>query len=79
MLAPALGSRALDRFGGRLGFIGLTVLYLLLIAACLGSLAREGELSFGRNPVANLLKTADGLAELPRRVVRQHTPRIPQR
>jgi phosphonate ABC transporter permease subunit PhnE len=62
MLAPALSSRALDRFGGRLGFIGLAVLYLLLIAACLGSLAREGELSFGRNPVANLLKTASEFA-----------------
>jgi phosphonate ABC transporter permease subunit PhnE len=62
MLAPALGSRALDRFGGRVGFFGLTLLYLLLIAACLGSLAREGELSFGRNPVANLLKTAEEFA-----------------
>jgi phosphonate transport system permease protein len=62
MLAPALSSRALDRFGGRLGFIGLALLYLLLIGACLGSLAREGELSFGRNPVANLFKTASEFA-----------------
>ena len=62
MLAPALSSRALDRFGGRLGFFGLALLYLLLIIACLGSLAREGELSFGRNPVTNLFKTAEEFA-----------------
>jgi len=62
MLAPASGSPLLDRFSGRLGFFGLTLIYLLLIVVCLGSLAQEGELSLGRNPIANLLKTAGEFA-----------------
>ena len=57
-LASALSNRALGPFSGRLGFLGLALIYLVLIAACLGSLAQEGELSLGRNPIANLLKTA---------------------
>ena len=51
------GSRA-DRLGGRLGFPALTLAYVLLVVACLASLAGEGELSLGRNPLANLAKTA---------------------
>lgn len=62
MLAPALGSRLLERFSGRLGFLGLSLIYLLLIVLCLGSLAQEGELSLGRNPIANLVKTAGEFA-----------------
>ena len=42
--------------------MGLTLLYGLLIAACLGTLAKENELSLGRNPVANLIKTAGEFA-----------------
>lgn len=42
--------------------LGLTLLYGLLIAACLGTLAKENELSLGRNPVANLIKTAGEFA-----------------
>ena len=61
-LASALSHRALAPFSGRLGFLGLALIYLLLIAACLGSLAQEGELSLGRNPIANLLKTAGEFA-----------------
>ena len=61
-LASALNNRALGPFSGRLGFLGLALIYLLLIAACLGSLAQEGELSLGRNPIANLLKTAGEFA-----------------
>jgi phosphonate transport system permease protein len=58
-----MSSQALrQRFGGRLGFLGLTLLYALLVGACLGTLAREDELSLGRNPVANLLKTAGEFA-----------------
>ncbi len=60
--AAALSSRPLGRFNGRLGWLGLTLIYLLLIAACLGSLAREDELSLGRNPIANLIKTAGEFA-----------------
>ncbi|PKO89479.1 MAG: phosphonate ABC transporter, permease protein PhnE [Betaproteobacteria bacterium HGW-Betaproteobacteria-12] len=59
-----MSSHALrQRFGGRLGFLGLTLLYALLVGACLGTLAREDELSLGRNPVANLLKTAGEFAQ----------------
>ena len=61
-LASALNNRALGPFSGRLGFLGLALIYLVLIAACLGSLAQEGELSLGRNPIANLLKTAGEFA-----------------
>jgi phosphonate transport system permease protein len=57
-----LSDRALGPFSGRLGFLGLALIYLVLIAACLGSLAQEGELSLGRNPIANLLKTAGEFA-----------------
>lgn len=46
------------RCSGRSAFLALTLIYFLLVAACLGSLAGEGELSLGRNPVRNLLKTA---------------------
>ncbi|MBK9785953.1 MAG: phosphonate ABC transporter, permease protein PhnE [Betaproteobacteria bacterium] len=61
-LASALNNRALGPFSGRLGFLGLALIYLVLIAACLGSLAQEGELSLGRSPIANLLKTAGEFA-----------------
>ena len=62
MAAHALTTRLVDRFSGRLGFLGLTLLYGLLIAICLGTLAKENELSLGRNPVANLIKTAGEFA-----------------
>ena len=62
MLAPAPGNRLGGGLRGRLGFLGLALIYLLLVAACLGSLARENELSLGRNPLANLMKTAGEFA-----------------
>ncbi len=43
---------------GRLGFFALALAYAVLVAACLGSLASEGELTMGRRPWANLLSTA---------------------
>ena len=43
---------------GRGGFVLLSIVYLVLVAACLGSLISAGDLSIGRNPWANLLKTA---------------------
>lgn len=58
----ALRTRFADRLtrgcSGRLGFLGLALIYALLVVACLGSLASEGELSLGRHPLGNLLKTA---------------------
>ncbi|KFB68636.1 phosphonate ABC transporter, permease protein PhnE [Candidatus Accumulibacter vicinus] len=53
-----LAGRRAKRCSGRSAFLALTLIYFLLVAACLGSLAREGELSLGRNPLRNLLKTA---------------------
>jgi phosphonate transport system permease protein len=53
-----LAERLAKRRSGRSAFFALTLIYFLLVAACLGSLAREGELSLGRNPVRNLLQTA---------------------
>ncbi|MBI5720252.1 MAG: phosphonate ABC transporter, permease protein PhnE [Burkholderiales bacterium] len=41
----------------RLRFLVLALAYALLVAACLGSLWAAGELSLGRNPLANLLKS----------------------
>lgn len=55
-LSSARSSR--QPWRGRLGFFALSLLYTLLIAACLGSLLHEKELSLGRNPLANLMKTA---------------------
>jgi len=62
MMAHALTTRVLDRFSGRLGFLGLALIYAILVAACLGTLAHENELSLGRNPIANLVKTAGEFA-----------------
>lgn len=62
MSAQALTSRFASGFNGRLGFLGLTLIYALLVAVCLGTLAREDELSLGRNPIDNLLKTAGEFA-----------------
>lgn len=54
--------RVISYFNGRLGFLGLALAYVLLVAVCLLTLAHENELSLGRNPVANLLKTAGEFA-----------------
>lgn len=42
---------------GRLGFVVLVLAYAALVLACLGSLLAAGDLSWGRAPWANLLKT----------------------
>lgn len=47
---------------GRLRFLGLALLYSLLVVACLWSLGAEGDLSLGRNPLANLAKTVTEFA-----------------
>ena len=44
---------------GRAGFLVLTLLYAGLITACAITLVQEGGFSFGRNPIANIIKTAD--------------------
>ncbi len=57
-----MAARHLPGVSGRLGFLGLTLAYALLVAVCLGSLVQENELSLGRNPWANLVKTAGEFA-----------------
>jgi len=56
---PAFG---LARMPGRLRFLALVLGYCVLVAACLGSLAARGELSGGRNPWANLVKSVGEFA-----------------
>lgn len=51
-----------QRLKGRLGFLSLALLYVLIVAVCLGTLIQQDELSLGRNPLANLLKTAKEFA-----------------
>lgn len=55
-------SGAAERVTGRIGLSALALAYAVLVALCLGSLAQEGELSLGRNPVSNLLRTAGDFA-----------------
>ena len=47
---------------GRVGFAALVGLYLLLVAWCVFTLASAGDLSFGRNPWDNLVKTLGDFA-----------------
>ena len=61
-MSRPLATRSTDRFGGRVGFLGLALLYAILVTACLASLADEGELTLGRNPLHNLVKTAGEFA-----------------
>lgn len=42
----------------RLGFALLTFAYIILIVSCVATFAVDNELSMGRNPVANFIKTA---------------------
>lgn len=46
----------------RLGFAGLVAGYAALVAVCLGTLVVAGDLSFGRNPWDNLMKSVGDLA-----------------
>ncbi|MGL4807488.1 MAG: hypothetical protein ACRC4O_01970, partial [Giesbergeria sp.] len=57
-MAHALGLPTTGlRWYGRLGFLALALAYALLVLACLWTLGAEGDLSLGRNPLANLGKT----------------------
>ncbi|MBA2723820.1 MAG: phosphonate ABC transporter, permease protein PhnE [Methylibium sp.] len=42
---------------GRAGFAGLVAVYAVLVVLCLGTLVAAGDLSFGRNPWDNLIKS----------------------
>lgn len=50
------------RYAGRLGFLGLVLAYAALVAVALATLAADGDLSLGRDPLANLAKTAGEFA-----------------
>jgi len=56
-MTNALGPTGTTRLSGRLRFLGLALAYGLLVVVCLWSLGAEGDLSLGRNPLANLAKT----------------------
>jgi phosphonate transport system permease protein len=58
MIARKFGTR----LQGRGAFFALCVMYAVLVAACLGTLVQDDELSLGRNPLANLVKTAGEFA-----------------
>lgn len=45
------------RLPGRLQFLSLVLVYAALVLVCLGTLAAAGELSMGRNPWPNLVKS----------------------
>ena len=47
---------------GRAGFASLVAVYALLVVLCLATLVAAGDLSFGRNPWDNLLKTLGDFA-----------------
>lgn len=47
---------------GRAGFASLVAVYALLVTLCLATLVAAGDLSFGRNPWDNLLKTLGDFA-----------------
>ena len=53
----ALAPWRIGQLPGRLRFLLLMLLYAALVALCLGSLWSAGELSMGRNPWNNLLKS----------------------
>jgi phosphonate ABC transporter permease subunit PhnE len=56
-MMPALAFRIPYLPRGRLGFLALTVLYAGLVTGCIGTLAAAGDLSLGRNPWDNLVKS----------------------
>ena len=59
-ISPLAFTHRIER--GRLGFLGLTLLYLAIVAVCVATLAAAGDLSLGRNPWDNLLKSMSDFA-----------------
>ena len=50
-------ARSARRFGGGRGLAGLALAYAVLIALCAGTLVADGDLSMGRNPWRNLMRS----------------------
>ena len=59
----APGSPPRPILGGRRGFLALATAYLALVAACIATLAATGDLSLGRNPWDNLLRSLGEFAQ----------------
>lgn len=49
-------------FVGRSGFLALTLVYVSLVVGCLATFVANGELSMGRKPLENLIRTAGEFA-----------------
>ena len=58
----AISSFGGARHAGRVGFLGLVLAYVVLVAVAVATLAANGDLSLGRNPLANLAKTVGEFA-----------------
>lgn len=56
-MTPRVSGLALRAPRGRAGFALLVAAYAVLVAVCVGTLAQAGDLSLGRQPWDNLLKT----------------------
>ena len=50
--------RLVAHFFGRFGFLSLSLVYACLVVVCLSQLISDGDLSFGRRPLQNLMQTA---------------------
>jgi len=59
---PAQPPAASPALAGRWGFLALAGAYLALVVACVATLAAAGDLSLGRNPWDNLLKSVGEFA-----------------
>jgi phosphonate transport system permease protein len=62
MKVSAVPRFALPRLRGRAGFLGFSLMYALLVATCLVSFVAQGDISLGRNPFDNLLRTLGDFA-----------------
>ena len=56
-MSAVLGSATAPAARGRLGFLALAAVYAALVLGCLWTLAAAGDLSLGRNPWDNLVKS----------------------
>ena len=62
MVTTTLAPWRLARIPGRMRFLALALAYAALVLLCLGTLWSAGELSMGRNPWPNLVKSVGEFA-----------------
>lgn len=58
----AMNRHGTRHFRGRLGFLALVLAYVVLVGVAVATLGAKGDLSLGRQPLANLVKTASEFA-----------------